>query len=101
MVLPSPLGFLSPGNGGIEGGVKTIEGRGEATMRIGASAHNFPSLSMRAELVREEYLYEPDGSLLTKGFREIYHTALKKPFMLKHFLYALIFIRVIISLIKE
>ena len=56
-------------------------------MRIGASAHNFPSLSMRAELVREEYLYEPDGSLLTKGFREIYHTALKKPFMLKHFLY--------------
>jgi hypothetical protein len=48
-------------------------------MRIGASAHNFPSLSMRAELVREEYLYEPDGSLLTKEFREIYHTALKKP----------------------
>ena len=30
LVLPSPLGFLSPGNGGIEGGVKTIEGRGEA-----------------------------------------------------------------------
>ena len=57
-----------------------------ARLRIGASAHNFPSLSMRAELVREEYLYEPDGSLLTKGFREIYHTALKKPFMLKHFL---------------
>jgi hypothetical protein len=24
------LGFLSPGNGGSEGGVKTIEGRGEA-----------------------------------------------------------------------
>ena len=54
----------------------------------GASAHNFPSLSMNPELVREEYLYEPDGSLLTKGFREIYHTALKKPFMLKHFLNA-------------
>ena len=64
-------------------------------MRIGASAHNFPSLSMRAELVREEYLYEPDGSLLTKGFREIYHTALKKPFMLKHFLKKLIMLRVI------
>ena len=46
--------------------------------------------------MREEYLYEPDGSLLTKGFREIYHTALKKPFMLKHFLYALIYIRIII-----
>ena len=52
----------------------------------GASALYFPRLSMRAELVREEYLYELDGSLLTKGFREIYHTALKKPFMLKHFL---------------
>ena len=25
LVLPSPLGFLSPGNGGTEGGVKTIE----------------------------------------------------------------------------
>ena len=31
-VLPSLLGFLSPGNGGNEGGVKTIEGRGEATI---------------------------------------------------------------------
>ncbi|MDD5861396.1 MAG: peptide chain release factor N(5)-glutamine methyltransferase [Prevotella sp.] len=27
--LPSPFGFLSPGNGGTEGGVKTIEGTGE------------------------------------------------------------------------
>ena len=26
LVSPSPLGFLSPGNGGTEGGVKTIEG---------------------------------------------------------------------------
>ena len=45
LVLPSPLGFLSPGNGGIEGGVKTIEGRGEATLCNGASALYFISLS--------------------------------------------------------
>ena len=35
------------------------------------------------------------GSLLTKDFRQIEAKAFK-PFMLKHFLYALIFIRIII-----
>ena len=58
LVLPSPLGFLSPGNGGTEGGVKTIEGRGEATLRIGASAHYFLRLDMRYTRQRRGILFE-------------------------------------------